>query len=96
MALGHRLVLVLRAFGVQKPLVRRMWPRRYRRSDVYRKLVALDQRYGLTDALNSRRQQPSREFVTQDVEIPVEHGADFLRFFDATWACARSGCARCG
>ena len=70
-----------------------MWPRRYRRSDVYRRLVALDQRYGLTGALNSRRQQPSREFVTQDVEIPVEHGADFLRFFDANvgmrpvWIC---------
>ena len=71
-----------KAFGVQRPLVRRMWPRRYRRSDVYRKLVALDQRYGLTGALNSGRQRPAREFVTQDVEIPVEHGADFLRFFD--------------
>jgi FAD/FMN-containing dehydrogenase len=82
-----------KAFGVQRPLVRRMWPRRYRRSDVYRRLVALDRRYGLTGALNSRRQQPSREFVTQDVEIPVEHGADFLRFFDANvgmrpvWIC---------
>jgi len=82
-----------KAFGAQRPLVRRMWPRRYRRSDVYRRLVALDRRYGLTDALNSRRQQPSREFVTQDVEIPVEDGADFLRFFDANvgmrpvWIC---------
>ena len=82
-----------KAFGVQRPLVRRMWPRRYRRSDVYRRLVALDRRYGLTGTLNSRRQQPSREFVTQDVEIPVEHGADFLRFFDANvgmrpvWIC---------
>jgi FAD/FMN-containing dehydrogenase len=82
-----------KAFGVQRPLVRRMWPRRYRRSDVYRKLVALDQRYGLTDALNSGRQRAAREFVTQDVEIPVEHGADFLRFFDANvgmrpvWIC---------
>ena len=82
-----------RAFGVQRPMVRRMWPRRYRRSDVYRKLVALDQRYGLTGAMNSRRQLPSREFVTQDVEIPLEHGADFLRFFAASvgmtpiWMC---------
>jgi FAD/FMN-containing dehydrogenase len=82
-----------KAFGVQRPLVRRMWPRRYRRSDVYRRLVALDRRYGLTATLNSRRQQPSREFVTQDVEIPVQHGADFLRFFDANvgmrpvWIC---------
>ena len=34
-----------RAFGVQRPLVRRLWPRRYLRSDVYRRLVALDRRY---------------------------------------------------
>ena len=37
-----------RPFGVQKPLIRRVWPRRYRRSDVYRKLVAFDRRHGLT------------------------------------------------
>jgi FAD/FMN-containing dehydrogenase len=70
-----------RPFGVQKPLVRTLWPRRYRRSDVYRKLVAFDRRYGLTDALNYGRQRPSREAVIQDVEIPVERGADFLSFF---------------
>ena len=33
-----------RAFGVQRPMVRRLWPRRYRRSDVYRKLVAIYRR----------------------------------------------------
>jgi FAD/FMN-containing dehydrogenase len=82
-----------RAFGVQRPLVRRLWPRRYRRSDVYHKLVALDHRYGLTATMNSRRQHPPREAVTQDVEIPVARGADFLRFFDASvpmtpvWMC---------
>jgi FAD/FMN-containing dehydrogenase len=69
------------AFGVQKPLVRRMWPRRYRRSDVYRKLVALDRRYRLTSRLNIRRNLPQREPVIQDVEIPVERGAEFLRYF---------------
>jgi FAD/FMN-containing dehydrogenase len=70
-----------RPFGVQKPLVRRMWPRRYRRSDVYRKLVALDRRYGLSDLMTARRHLPPREAVIQDVEIPVERGAEFLRFF---------------
>ena len=70
-----------RPFGVQKPLVRRLWPRRYRRSDVYRKLVAFDRRHGLSDTLTARRQRPPREFVVQDVEIPVERGAEFLRFF---------------
>jgi len=70
-----------RAFGVQNPVIRRVWPRRYRRSDTYRKIVALDRRYHVTDALNTRRGRPEREFVTQDVEIPVERGAEFLRFF---------------
>jgi FAD/FMN-containing dehydrogenase len=82
-----------RPFGVQKPLVRTLWPRRYRRSDVYRKLVALDRRYGLTDALTRKRHLPSREAVIQDVEIPVERGAEFLRYFAANvgmspvWMC---------
>ena len=62
-------------------MVRRLWPRRYRRCDVYRKLVAFDRRYGLTDILNARRHLPPRECVIQDVEIPVERGAEFLRFF---------------
>jgi FAD/FMN-containing dehydrogenase len=70
-----------RPFGVQKPLVRRLWPRRYRRSDVYRKLVAFDRRHGLTDIMTAGRERPPREFVVQDVEIPVERGAEFLRFF---------------
>ena len=70
-----------RPFGVQNPWVRRLWPRRWRRSDVYRKLVALDRRYGLTDVLNARRRRPPTEAVIQDVEIPVGQGAEFLRFF---------------
>ncbi|HEY1675263.1 MAG TPA: FAD-binding oxidoreductase [Streptosporangiaceae bacterium] len=70
-----------RPFGMQNPLIRSLWPRRYRRSDVYRKLVALDHRLGLTAALNEGRQRPAREDVIQDVEIPVERGADFLAFF---------------
>ncbi len=70
-----------RPFGMQQPLIRALWPRRYRRSDVYRKLVALDRRLGLTDALNRGRQRPAREAVIQDVEIPVGRAADFLTFF---------------
>jgi FAD/FMN-containing dehydrogenase len=82
-----------RPFGVQNPTVRRLWPRRYRRSDVYRKLVALDRRYELSSRLNHRRNLPQREAVIQDVEIPVERGAGFLRFFAANvgmspvWMC---------
>ena len=70
-----------RAFGVQNPVIRRAWPRRYRRSDTYRKLVAFDRRHQLSATMNARRGCPSREDVIQDVEIPVERGAEFLRFF---------------
>jgi FAD/FMN-containing dehydrogenase len=70
-----------RPFGVQNPVIRRAWPRRYRRSDVYRRLVALDRRYHVSAAVNARRGRPAHEDVIQDVEIPVERGAEFLRFF---------------
>jgi len=70
-----------RPFGVQNKYLRPLWPRRYRRSDVYRKLVALDRKYGLTAKLDSRTGRPAKESVIQDVEIPVEKGADFLQFF---------------
>jgi FAD/FMN-containing dehydrogenase len=70
-----------RPFGVQKPAIRRLWPRRYRRSDVYRRLVAFDRRYGLTAQLNASRRVSPREDVIQDVEIPLGRCADFLGFF---------------
>jgi len=70
-----------RPFGVQHPVIRRAWPRRYRRSDTYRKLVAFDRRHRLSAKLNARRGRPPHEDVIQDVEIPVERGAEFLRFF---------------
>jgi len=82
-----------RPFGVQRPLIRAVWPRRYRRSDVYRALVAFDRRHHLTGALNARRGAPVSEDVIQDVEIPVSRGAEFLAFFAAdvgmspVWMC---------
>src|ERR1039457_181276 len=82
-----------RPFGVQNPVIRALWPRRYRRSDVYRALVAFDRRHGLSGAVAARRGQPPREDVIQDVEIPVGRGAEFLRFVAAdvgmspVWLC---------
>ena len=62
-----------RAFGVQQPLVRRLWPRRYRRSDVYRRLVAFDRRHQAQRPGAPRlRGQPAEEHVVQDVEVPVD------------------------
>ena len=68
-----------RVFGVQHPVVRRLWPRRYRRSDVYRRLVALDRRTGLSGRVRRLAGLPPEEPVIQDVEIPVERLAEFLR-----------------
>ncbi len=81
------------AFGVQHPLVRRAWPRRWRRSDVYHRLVGLDSRFGIVERLDRRAGRPRRERVVQDVEVPVERLPDFLGWFDAevgmrpVWLC---------
>ncbi|NUT46379.1 MAG: FAD-binding oxidoreductase [Saccharothrix sp.] len=66
-----------RAFGVQHPLVRRLVPKRYLRSDVYRKVVAWDRRHGVSNRMSKAVQEP----VIQDVEIPVDRLAEFLDFF---------------
>jgi FAD/FMN-containing dehydrogenase len=71
-----------RAFGAQHPVVRRVWPRRLRRSDVYWKLVALDRRFGIGDRLDRRAGRPQGERVVQDVEVPVERLSEFLAWFD--------------
>ena len=70
-----------RAFGVQVPAVRRLWPKRYRRSDVYRRLVALDQRYQASNTVRRRLGQPEEEMVIQDVEIPTDRLPEFLAEF---------------
>jgi FAD/FMN-containing dehydrogenase len=70
------------AFGVQKPAIRRMWPRRFKRSDVYHRLVGLDQRFGIMDRLDRRAGRPARERVVQDIEIPVDNLPQFLDWFD--------------
>ncbi|MBW8751349.1 MAG: FAD-binding oxidoreductase [Propionibacteriales bacterium] len=81
------------AFGAQDPRIRRFWPRRWRRSDVYMRLLGLDRRYGIADRLDRRAGRPQRERVIQDVEIPVERLGDFLDWFDAevgmrpVWLC---------
>ena len=70
-----------RAFGLQDPRLRRWWPRRYRRSSVYSKLVAVDQRFRIADRIDARNGRPVRERVVQDVEVPIERTGDFLEWF---------------
>jgi FAD/FMN-containing dehydrogenase len=70
-----------RALGVQNPAVRALWPRRYRRSDVYRRMVAFDRRHELTARLARLRGRRPPEPVVQDVEVPVDAMPKFLDIF---------------
>lgn len=82
-----------RAFGVQKPLVRRLWPKSRLRSDVYWKIIALERRHDLSNRIARRRGRPVREPVVQDIEVPVDRLAEFLDFFhrevgiEPVWVC---------
>jgi FAD/FMN-containing dehydrogenase len=71
-----------RAMGAQHPVIRRLWPRRYRRSDVFHRLIALNDRTGFIDRVDRLKGRPERERVVQDVEVPVERLEEFLEWFD--------------
>ncbi|GAB2644572.1 FAD-binding oxidoreductase [Prescottella soli] len=82
-----------RAFGTQNPRIRRFWPKRYRRSSFYWKLIGLDQKYDIADRLEARKGLPPRERVVQDIEVPIENTANFLHWFldeipiEPLWLC---------
>ena len=82
-----------RAFGAQHPVARRVWPRRWKRSDVYYRMVGLDHRLHVGAWLDRRKGSPEGERVVQDVEIPVDLLPEFLDWFDAevgmrpVWLC---------
>jgi FAD/FMN-containing dehydrogenase len=69
------------AFGLRNPTVRALWPREKKRSDVYRKLVALDKRTQFSARIDRWRGRPPREDVIQDIEVPVSRLPEFLEFF---------------
>ena len=81
------------AFGAQHPRLRRWWPRRYRRSSFYWKLLAYEQRLRIVDRLEKLHGRPPRERVVQDVEVPIERCAEFLDWFlssvpiEPIWLC---------
>ena len=74
-------------------MVRRLWPKRLRRSSVYWKLVALDRRFGIADRLERLHRRPPLERVVQDIEVPVGRTAEFLNWFldsvpiEPIWLC---------
>ncbi len=68
-----------RAFGVEIPLVRRILGLMgLLRSGFYWQLRSLLARIGVLNLLQLHRPQ---EWVIQDVEIPIERSAEFVRFF---------------
>ncbi len=70
-----------RAFGAQQPWLRRVWPARLRRSDVYHRIVGWENRYRVMARIDALRGLPARERVVQDVEVPIEATAPFLRWY---------------
>ncbi|TVX77887.1 FAD-binding oxidoreductase [Corynebacterium sp. NML180780] len=83
-----------RAFGTQRPKVRRFWPRELRRSAFYWKLVGLDKKYDLEYRfLKKPKNLPRTERVVQDIEVTDAHVAEFLDWFfqaseiEPVWLC---------
>ncbi|MGZ5409562.1 MAG: FAD-binding protein, partial [Aeromicrobium sp.] len=70
------------AFGAQNRWVRRVWPRRWRRSDVYHRLIGLDAKLNLSGTLDRLRRVSGRERVIQDIEVPLDALPEFLDWFD--------------
>jgi FAD/FMN-containing dehydrogenase len=82
-----------RAFGTQRPLVRRLWPKGKLRSDVYWKIIKWDRRTKFSARAARLLRKPAREEVVQDIEVPIDRLANFLDFFhrevgiEPIWVC---------
>ncbi len=82
-----------RAFGAQNPTIRRLWPRRYRRSSFYWKLIGYDRRFNVADRIEKRNGRPPLERVVQDIEVPIGRTAEFVDWFlenvpiEPIWLC---------
>jgi FAD/FMN-containing dehydrogenase len=82
-----------RAFGVQNPAVRRWVPRRWMRSDTWWRLVSFERRHRWKERWDVRRGGAVREYVIQDVEVPVDRLAEFMQVFarevpiEPVWFC---------
>ncbi len=75
-----------RSFGMQNPLLRRLFGRWMLRSSSYWKIQSLYRKWKIEERINSIRNilnLPIERFesVIQDVEIPVEKSSEFLDFY---------------
>ena len=82
-----------RAFGVQNPRIRRFWPQQLLRSSAYWKIIGLDHKYDLGNKIGALKGEGPRERVVQDVEVTIDHAAEFLEWFlrevpiEPLWLC---------
>lgn len=82
-----------RAFGVQNPRIRRFWPQQLLRSSAYWKIIGLDHKYDLGNKIGALKGEGPRERVVQDVEVTIDHTAEFLDWFlrevpiEPLWIC---------
>lgn len=82
-----------RAFGVQNPRIRKLWPQHLLRSSAYWKIIGLDHRYDLGNKIGALKGEGPRERVVQDVEVTIDHTAEFLEWFlrevpiEPLWIC---------
>ncbi len=81
-----------RYFFMEQPLVRRFMGKKKLNSEQYWQLRAFFAKYKVPQLLQKLSNKP-KEPVIQDVEIPIEKAAGFMRFFDAqigirpVWIC---------
>ena len=83
-----------RAFGVQtRPWLRRLLGRKRLRSDTWWRLVSFERRHGIAARVDRLRGRPDKEYVIQDVEVPVDALGEWLAFLDRqtgirpVWVC---------
>lgn len=71
-----------KSVGAQHPLVRRLLGRKRLNSITYQKIMRWNSSHGVTRAWN-RIRGVHTESVIQDVDIPLDHAAEFLAFLHA-------------
>lgn len=70
-----------RLFGLEQPILRRLWPQRYRNAETQRRVQMWFRSGGFADRALETVGRPV-EWVLQDADLPVEAVPEFLQFFD--------------
>jgi FAD/FMN-containing dehydrogenase len=70
-----------KTFGLENPLIRKLWGRKNMRSDKYYKLFQFENKYGIVKKIRYALYGLKSESLIQDAEVPWKKAADFLDFF---------------